>query len=198
MSFAFITQTSLVLSGSVLLSGMSLPGKSSFLLRRVDVCGICLREYGEQHPRGKSPYRTDLCPPLLWILVLWKEKGAESLLTGALEQPRLPGLGTAASESSTLPLGPACRGQLQAGSMLQGPAGSGQMQPGTGRMGGVAGTKQGCCSRGRLAGEQLPFPRATMCSAATVPTPLGQGPPWGCVLCSKTDYSACRYLRLQH
>lgn len=43
VSFAFITQTSLLLSGSVLLSSVSPPEKSSFLLRDVDVCRICLR-----------------------------------------------------------------------------------------------------------------------------------------------------------
>ena len=79
VSFAFITQTSLVLSGSVLLSGVSLLGKSSFLLHSVDVCGICLREYGEQHPGGKCPYGTDLCPLPVWLLVSWKEKGVAEL-----------------------------------------------------------------------------------------------------------------------
>lgn len=48
--------------------------KSSFLLRSVDFCGICPREYGEQHPGGKSPHGAELCPLLLWTLVLRRER----------------------------------------------------------------------------------------------------------------------------
>lgn len=73
VSFAFITQTSLMLSGSVLLSSVSLWGKAPFFCV-VIFCGICPREYGEQHPGGKSPHGTELCPLLLWTLFLWQER----------------------------------------------------------------------------------------------------------------------------
>lgn len=55
----------------------------------------------------------------------WSRGRKRELLTGGPEQPRLPGLGTAASESSTLPLGdgrrlaPCCRAPLALGKCSQ-------------------------------------------------------------------------------
>lgn len=193
VSFAFITQTSLVLSGSVLLSGVSVPGKSSFLLRGVDVCGICLREYGEQHPGGESPYTADLCPSLLWVLVSWKEKGVAELRGSYLGSgattaawfghcslgkrypaPRAGSPGLAACLCAT---GPGWLWLNTAGHGEDG--GSGQHRAGPALLG----------SAGRRA--------AALFQGCGVPVAAGQGWPWGCVPCSNTGYGACRYVRSQ-
>lgn len=79
VSFAFITQTSLLLSGSVLLSSVSPPEKSSFLLRDVDVCRICLRAVWRATSIETSPCTGQISVPATPAinLVEGERQGAE-------------------------------------------------------------------------------------------------------------------------
>lgn len=91
------------------------------------------------------------------------------------------GLGTAASESGTLPLGLAHRGWLcvSVPRGLAGYGGSGQHRAVPALLG----------SAGRRT--------AALFQGCGVPVAAGQGWPWGCIPCSNTGYGACRYVRLQ-
>lgn len=60
---AFITQTSLLLSGSVLLSSVLPSQKSSFLLYDVDVCRICLTAVWKATPMETSPRKVQISVP---------------------------------------------------------------------------------------------------------------------------------------
>lgn len=91
---------------------MSLPGKTSLLLRGVGVCGICLGDYREQHPGGRSLYQADLCTRQISVphcsgfsLVGGKRSSGAGSCSLRSEQPGLPRSGTAVVESSALPLG---------------------------------------------------------------------------------------------
>lgn len=59
---AFITQTSLLLSGSVLLSSV-LPQKSAFLLYDADICRICLTAVWKATPMETSAHKVQISVP---------------------------------------------------------------------------------------------------------------------------------------